>query len=422
MSAEGPPQGANSAPRGAAQRRQPQAWGDHESERQYDVAIVGAGLVGLALAAALARNGMAVAVVDRAPVVAALADDEADWDARVYAVSPGSAAFLSALGAWQRLPSGRMAAIETMEVRGDARGYLHFDSYELGERALAWIVENRELNAALVATVRAEPGITIFAPSAPSAIAWRADAAEVRLAQGATLTARLIVGADGVHSWARGEAGISQAPRAYEQIAVVANFACTLAHRGRAFQWFLDGDGVMAWLPLPGKRVSLVWSAPAALAAELRSLAPAALAARVAAAGGNALGELELLAPAASFPLNFLKLPTVVAPRFALVGDAAHGVHPLAGQGVNLGFGDAQVLASVLAARGAVADPGAPILLERYAQRRAAPVLAMQLVTDGLVRLFGRPEPWVRSARNRGMRFLGTVGPLRRLLAQPALR
>ncbi|MEO8738935.1 MAG: FAD-dependent monooxygenase [Casimicrobiaceae bacterium] len=392
------------------------------SNHDHDVAIVGAGLVGLALAAALAKSGLAVAVVDRAPVAATMGADENDWDARVYAVSPGSAAFLSALGAWQRLPAERMAAIEAMEVRGDARGYLHFDAYELGERALAWIVENRELNAALVATVRADPRIAIYAPSAPAAIAWRADAAEVRLDDGVTLNARLVVGADGAHSWARGEAGMRQAPRAYGQIAVVANFACALAHRGRALQWFLDTGGVMAWLPLPGKHMSLVWSAPDALAAELRSLAPAALAARVGAAGGNALGALEPLTPALSFPLNFLKLPTVIAQRFALVGDAAHGVHPLAGQGMNLGFGDVQALAGVLAGRGAIADPGAPMLLERYAQRRAAPVLAMQLVTDGLVRLFGRPEPWVRSVRNRGMRVFDTVGPLRRLLAQPALR
>lgn len=394
----------------------------------YDVAIIGAGLVGLALAAALDKSGLTVAVVDRAPVAAAMPANEDDWDARVYAVSPGSAAFLSALGAWQRLPADRMAAIEAMEVHGDARGHLHFDAYELGERALAWIVENRELNAALVATVRAASGVAVFAPSAPAAIAWRADAAEVRLDGGATLNARLVVGADGVHSWARGEAGIRQTPRAYDQIAVVANFSCELAHRGRAFQWFLDtggspdSGGVMAWLPLPGKRMSLVWSAPNVLAAELRSLAPAALASRVGAAGGKVLGELEPLTPAASFQLQFLKLSSVIGPRFVLVGDAAHGVHPLAGQGVNLGFGDVQALAGVLAARAAIADVGTPMLLERYAQRRAAPVLAMQLVTDGLVRLFGNPSPWVRSVRNQGMRLVGTVGPLRRLLAQPALR
>jgi len=145
-----------------------------------------------------------------------------------------------------------------------------------------------------------------------------------------------------------------------------------------------------------------------------------ALSARVADAGGRALGELTEITSAVSFPLSFLRLPSVIAHRFALVGDAAHGVHPLAGQGVNLGFGDAAALASVLALRGPVADPGERILLERYERRRSLPVAAMQLVTDGLVRLFDRPE--LKLVRNGGMRAVASIAPLKRLLAQPALR
>jgi 2-polyprenylphenol 6-hydroxylase len=388
----------------------------------HDVVIVGAGLVGLSLAAALARAGLSVALADRGNVAAADTAPAATWDARVYAISPGSAAFLHGQGVWQGLPAERVAAVEAMEVFGDADGRLHFDAYELGERALAWIVENRELNAALVATVRTEPRIEVLAPCVPAAIVWCADTAELRLADGRTVVARLVVGADGAHSWARGEAGLRHNPRPYGQTAVVANFAVENAHRGRAFQWFLGADGVLAWLPLPGRRMSIVWSAPESLATELLELEHAELAQRVAAVAGGALGKLELITPPAAFALAFLKLPAVVAHRFALVGDAAHGVHPLAGQGVNLGFGDAATLAAVLAGRGAVGDPGAPILLERYAQRRAAPVLAMQSVTDGLARLFDMPAPWIKSLRNRGMRAVDAVGPLKRLLAQPALR
>lgn len=164
----------------------------------------------------------------------------------------------------------------------------------------------------------------------------------------------------------------------------------------------------------------MVWSAPEMLARELLSLDAGALSARVQAAGEDALGKLGLITAAASFPLSYLKLPAVIAPRLALVGDAAHGVHPLAGQGVNLGFGDAAALAGVLAQRGPLADAGAAILLERYARRRALPVLAMQLVTDGLARMFDTPA--LNTLRNRGMRAVGSFSPLRRLLASAPLR
>ena len=241
-----------------------------------------------------------------------------------------------------------------------------------------------------------------------------------RARDGRCLSARLVVGADGVHSWVRREASIAREPRAYGQTAVVANFAAEHAHRGRAFQWFVDGQGVLAWLPLPGRRISIVWSAPDAVAQELLALDAAALAQRVATGGGRVLGELALITRAAAFPLSFLKLESPVGPRLALVGDAAHVVHPLAGQGVNLGLGDAATLAAVLKAGVAVGDVGASILLERYARKRALPVLSMQMVTDGLVRLFAVPA--LRVLRNRGMSLVGGIAPFRRLLAQPALR
>ena len=392
------------------------------SALDYDVIILGAGPVGLALAAALGRERLKAALVDRAPVAVPdrNAADSDDWDARVYAISPGSAEFLHSLGAWQRLPAERLVPIEAMEVCGDAGGRIEFNAYELGERALAWIVENRELVAALTEAVRTCEGIDVIAPGDPESIAWRGDAAALRLAGGRVLSTRLMVGADGLHSWVRTQAGIARDPRSYGQTAVVANFATEHAHRGSAFQWFLGARGVLAWLPLPGRRMSIVWSAPDALAKELLGLDAQALSARVADTGARTLGELRLITPAAAFPLSFLRLSSVVAHRLALAGDAAHGVHPLAGQGVNLGFGDAAALAGVLGARGPVADVGAPILLERYARKRALPVFAMQAVTDGLVRLFDLPA--LKTLRNSGMRAVGSVAPLRRLLAQPALR
>jgi ubiquinone biosynthesis UbiH/UbiF/VisC/COQ6 family hydroxylase len=386
----------------------------------YDVVIAGAGLVGLSLAPMLARADLSVALVDRMPVVAG-DFDRATWDARVYAISPGSAAFLRAVGAWQSLPCDRVAAIESMRVAGDGGALLEFSAYEMGERALAWIVEERELRAALVLAVR-RTGVEVIDGAAPAALAWTADGGTLRLADGRELAARLVVGADGGRSWVREAAGIVVEPKSYGQTAVVANFSCERPHRHRARQWFRADGGVLAWLPLPGRRISIVWSAPDALAAELLALAPDALAARVADAGDGALGRLACITPPAAFPLRYLRLPTSVAHRLALVGDAAHGVHPLAGQGVNLGFGDAQALAGVLAERGPVADAGAPILLERYARRRALPVYAMQAVTDGLARLFGPSGTWLKALRNTGMAAVDRLPVLKRALAQPALR
>jgi len=389
---------------------------------ECDVLIAGAGLVGQALASALARSGLRVAIADRAPIsVPAPPAGDDDWDSRVYAISPGSASMLRAIGAWQALPPERLTPIETMRVEGDDRGVLNFSAYEIGERALAWIVEERAVREALVPLLHAA-GVTTHAPRAITSIRWSAASGEVRFEDGDAVTARLIVGADGVRSRVREEAGIIATPKPYGQTAVVANFRCERAHHGRAYQWFRDDGGILAWLPLPGRRVSIVWSAPEALARELIALDPSSLSLRVAAAGANALGAFECLTPAAAFPLSFLKLPVVVAHRVALVGDAAHGVHPLAGQGVNLGFGDVAALAAVLRERGPVQDVGAPILLDRYARRRAGPVHAMQTITDALAHLFRIEASWVRTARNVGLSAVERMPPARRLLAQSALR
>ena len=389
-------------------------------EANYDVVIVGGGLVGLSLAPAVARSGLSVALLDRGSLSDAESDD-ATFDARVYAISAGSAAFLRSIGAWQRLRCERVASIESMHVEGDGGGSIDFSAYDMGERALAWIVEERELRSALLRVVRSA-GVEVIADAKLDALSWSAQAATLRIANGTSVVARLVVGADGARSWVRESAGILAEPKSYGQTAVVANFACQRAHHGRAYQWFRDDGGVLAWLPLPGRRISMVWSAPDALAQSLLAESTDALAAHVASAGHEALGSLECITPAVAFPLRFLRLPTSVALRLALVGDAAHGVHPLAGQGVNLGFGDAQTLAAVLAERGPVADPGAPILLERYARRRAEPVLAMQAVTDGLARLFGPPTPWLKALRNIGISAVDRLPLLKRALAQPALR
>ena len=384
-----------------------------------DVLIAGAGLVGLALAAALARHGLKVALFDRqSPPSFA---DPAAWDTRVYAISPGSASFLQSIGAWQALSFERIAAIESMRIVGDQGATLAFSAYELGERALAWIVEERALRAALLPAIHVA-GIELVTGAEFASLAWSAREGTLTLTDGRRFSARLVVGADGLHSWVRQAAGIVAEPRSYGQQGVVANFDCELAHHGCARQWFRTDGGVLAWLPLPGRRMSIVWSAPDAQAHELLALSHDAFTARVAEAGANVLGALRMITPPAAFPLQSLRLPTSIAHRMALVGDAAHGVHPLAGQGVNLGFGDAQALAGVLAERGPVGDAGAPILLERFARRRAEPVLAMHTVTDGLVRMFGPRAPWLKTLRNVGLSAVDRLPIVKRALAQSALR
>jgi ubiquinone biosynthesis UbiH/UbiF/VisC/COQ6 family hydroxylase len=387
----------------------------------HDVLIVGAGLPGLALALALRGSGLRVALVDRQqPAV----DEAASWDARIYAISPGNAHFLHAIGVWSRMDRERLTPIETMRVFGDSAGaQLDFSAFDSGERALAWIVEQRELMAATLAMwADADQPETIHADSPPVALLRERDGSSVRLEDGTLLSTRLVVGADGLHSWTRSQAGMGGNLRAYGQTAVVANFATALAHHGRAWQWFLTDGGVLAWLPLPGRRMSMVWSAPEARVQEILALTERELADAVAAAGGSVLGRLEPLTARASFPLTFMRLASPVAPRLALVSDAAHGVHPLAGQGLNLGYGDVEVLAGILRERGAIADPGSNLLLGRYARMRALPTLAMQAMTDGLWRLFNAQQPLPGIIRNRGMAVLNRLPMVKSILMQPAMR
>ena len=384
-----------------------------------DVIIAGAGLPGLALAAALARQGLDVALADRTPL-AACAPDRASFDVRVYAVSPGSATFLETLGAWSAVPEARRTAVESMRIHGDEGAVMTFSAYDMGERALAWIVEERELRAALSEAVQ-RTGVDVLHGSYAK-LMFAPDRATLVFDDGREVAARLVVGADGIRSWIRQAAGIMATPRSYGQTAVVANFSCEEPHRGCALQWFGAGGDVLAWLPLPGRHVSIVWSASEPAAEAMMAQDAPALADRVSNAGGRALGTLALVTPPAAFPLSFLRLPASVAHRLALIGDAAHGVHPLAGQGMNLGFGDARSLATILAERGPIDDPGTPILLERYARRRAEPVLAMQTVTDGLARLFGARARGLVTLRNVGLSAVEALPIAKHLLAQPALR
>ena len=385
----------------------------------FDVIIVGGGLVGATLAAALGPAGVSVALIEPQPPNPVPAD--ATWDSRMYAISPGSAALLEACGAWQRLPRERVTRVETMRVYGDdLTSCLDFSAYDAGLRELAFIVENRLLQDALWLQLRGTDYVRLFCPARCAAVAWDPAAVTLRLEGDTELTAKLLVGADGADSWVREQAGIAAVPVAYGQLGVVANFAATKPHRGTAYQWFRR-DGVLALLPLPGERVSMVWSTAEAHARDLLMLAPNELAARVEAASQNALGPLETITPAAAFPLQLQRVAQLVKPRLALVGDAAHNVYPLAGQGVNLGFRDARVLAAVLRERGVQLDCGDYHLLRRYERARREDILALQLATDGLQKLFANDAVWIARARNMGLRLVGSQSQIKNLLVRHAV-
>lgn len=385
----------------------------------FDVVIVGGGLVGASLAAALAPAAASVALVEPQPPRPLPADET--WDSRVYAISPGSAAFLEACGTWQRLPRERVTRIEAMRVYGDdLTACLEFNAYDTGLRELAFIVENRLLQDALWQQLRSADGVRLFCPARCAAVAWEANAVTLQLEGGAELTAKLLIGADGADSWVRGQAGIVATPADYGQLGVVANFSAGKSHRGTAYQWFRR-DGVLALLPLPGDRVSMVWSTAEVHARELLMLTPPELAASVEAASQSALGPLETITPAAAFPLQLQRVARLVKPRLALVGDAAHNVHPLAGQGVNLGFRDARELAAVLAGRGLQHDCGDHALLRRYERARKEDVLAMQFTTHALQKLFNNEVVWLARARNLGLRLVNWQPQLKSFLVHHAV-
>ena len=387
-----------------------------------DVAVVGAGIAGLATALGFAQAGLQVALVGPAPR-AFTPSDTAPFDERIYALAPASIELLTRLRVWPHVDPARMQRVTRMRVFGDGGDELDFDAYGAAVERLATIGEETELLRVLVAASGFAPGLQ--RETAPFVALRVEDAhARVELANGTVLAARLIVAADGAGSAVRAAAGISAEEHPYGQKAVVANFHAARAHDATAFQWFSD-EGVVALLPLPDHRgepaVSLVWSAPDAIADQLVSLDADSLARRVTARVGGVLGVLAPLGAAREFPLRRLKVARLIGPRLALVGDAAHVVHPLAGQGLNLGLADVSELLAVAAGREAFRDIGDPVLLRRYARRRAEPIGLMRATTDGLARLFAVDDPLARRLRNTGMALVNQVGPLKRALIRQAL-
>lgn len=386
-----------------------------QRDLEFDVVVVGAGLAGLALCAALRRTQLSVALVEGRPPEWPVGG----WDARVYAVSPSSARFLDQIGAWAHLDSTRLQPMARIEVFGDRGAQLDFSAFDVGVGELAWIAESSLIARELWEGVKRQANVTLLCPAKPAALALEGGRARLALEDGRTLDAALVVGADGVQSWVRAQAGLEARFTDYAELGVVANFRCERPHLGTAWQWFRP-DGVLAYLPLPDGHMSMVWSAPEAVGRELLQYDAETLAAHVAAAGDHMLGRLEVVTPAAGFPLRLMQVPRVVASGVALIGDAAHAIHPLSGHGVNLGFADARELSALLAGldRSVLGDLRA---LRRYERRRAEEVNALQLTTHALHELFRPQWPALSWLRNTGLKLTARVPVVRNALVRYAL-
>jgi 2-polyprenylphenol 6-hydroxylase len=394
--------------------------------RRFDVVIVGAGAIGMTLAALLAARRQTspqrlAIVAERIPRATALVD--ADWDLRVFALSRASQRLLQLCGIWQRLAASRAFAYERMcvwDARGkpEAAGSLSFDCAEIGEPNLGTIVEGRALNQACLESITTA-GVTLLEGTVRS-LDLTAQEARLGLADGRDLGAGLLIAADGSASPLRALLGIQTAGHAYHQDALVAHVRTARPHRRTAWQRFLP-SGPLAFLPLPDGRSSIVWTVEIERARQLRALEPAAFAAALEEASDAFLGAIELTTPVAGFPLTLQYALEYTKPRAALVGDAAHAVHPLAGQGLNLGMLDCAALAEVLAGASDPARWGEHRLLRRYERWRKSENLLAASALDGLERLFSSANPAVERLRMLGLDAVGRVPLIKSRLAQRAL-
>jgi 2-polyprenylphenol 6-hydroxylase len=400
----------------------------------FDVVIVGGGPVGACAGALLARGagagrGLSVALLEpRAPAPAAAsaasaASAVAAPDVRVVALSRASEHVLTHAGAWARIRGPRLSPYERMRIWHESvapasEAVLVFDAADVGEPNLGYIVENRLLQRALLESF-VEAGGHIE-PAALDSVEI-ADAQVTVATAGGRLAARLVVGADGAQSALRAAVGLSAEVSSYRQTAIVATVRTARPHESTAWQRFLR-NGTLAFLPLADGTSSLVWSADEELAANLLLLGDAAFAAELDRASDLALGETRLVSERFSFPLQRLAAPRYVSPRVALLGDAAHVVHPLAGQGVNLGLLDAAALAQqVAAAVAAREDPGALGVLRSYERWRKSEVAAMAAAIDAFDRLLAHGTGPVARLARHGLSWVNRSQELRRFFIRRAL-
>jgi 2-octaprenyl-6-methoxyphenol hydroxylase len=384
----------------------------------YDVLIVGGGMVGLTLAAALGGAGTAVGVVDRAEMEATT---DPGFDGRASAIAAGSRAVLDAIGVWPTMARHAGPILEIRVTDGSSPLFLHYDSRELGDGPLGHIVENRHIRRALLDRLTALRSVRIIGGRSVVANDRGALGAAALLDDGTRLTSRLIVAADGRDSPLRQDAGIGVTGWSYDQSGIVCTVAHALPHRGIAQERFL-APGPFAILPMTGDRSSIVWTERSDVADRLMALDDAAFADELARRFGDYLGELSIIGKRFSYPLSLVHAERYIDDRLALIGDAAHGMHPIAGQGFNIGIRDIAALAEVVVdAIRLGLDPGATTVLERYQRWRRFDNTIMLAVTDGLNRLFSNQITPIRLVRDAGLAAVDRLPALKRVLMRHAM-
>jgi 2-octaprenyl-6-methoxyphenol hydroxylase len=394
---------------------------------EVEVCILGAGPVGATLAAALAAGGVRAAVVDAAPLPPM---EMPAFDGRAYAIALTSRRLLDAAGVWENLPEEPCPILGIQVADGRPGEHasplsLHFDHAELGGEPFGWMVEARSLRVALNARLPSLPELSVFAP-ATATVERSAEKVSIRLSSGQEIRARLVVGAEGRQSPLRQAAGIPVTRLDYHCLGIVGAVAHERPHHNQALEQFLP-HGPFAQLPMQGipghPHVSaIVWTERTAVARRCLALDDAAYGRQIAARIGDRLGAVTPIGRRWSYPLSAMHAARYTAERLALVGDAAHGIHPIAGQGLNLGFRDVAALAEmVVAAVRAGEDPGGPALLARYQAARRPDSLVMLGATHVLERLFTSPLPPVRLARRLGIAAVDRLPGLKRFFAARAM-
>ncbi len=391
-----------------------------DTPRICDILVIGGGLAGSSFAIACASAGIDVVLVDRLAPVARTAEP---FDGKTYAIAYGSKRILDGIGLWQHAAPEAQPILEIRVADNNAPLFLHYDHREVGDDPLGWIVESRWLRQAAYDRIKQLPSLTQIAPATATSIVRQRDGVTATLSTGQVIKARLLVSAEGRGSTLRQEAGIRAIKHDYGQDGIVCTVAHEQPHRGIAVEHFMP-SGPFAILPMTGDRSSIVWTERTAISARMVALPRPKFDREVAQRFGDFLGATETVGPIYRYPLSIELPERIIDRRLALLGDAAHGVHPIAGQGLNLGIRDVAVLAElVVDARRLGLDPGSADLLARYQRARRFDILALSAVTDVMNRLFSNDIAPIRAIRDIGLALVNTrpMTPVRKLLMQHAM-